>query len=48
MSMDYMDWFNAGELSECCGASVYNPADDKMGICEQCKEWCSITTQEEE
>lgn len=46
MSMDYMDWFSG--TSECCGASVYNPGDNEMGICEQCKEWCSMQYEEEE
>lgn len=40
--MEASDWFNAGEISNCCGAPVYNPGGNEMGICKECKEHCEI------
>ena len=47
MSMDASDWNESGSHSECCGASVINPADNEMGICSNCKEWCAIVNEDE-
>ena len=42
------DWFESNSHSDCCGAAVINPADDKMGICSDCHEWCEITVENEQ
>ena len=48
MSMDSTDFTTAGESSECCGASVYNDADEDFAICSECKEWAKVVKDETE
>ena len=48
MSMDGIDWFSESEVSNCCGAPVFNPSDDDTGICRDCGVWCSVEQKEEE
>ena len=38
MSTDIGDLYSG--FSSCCNAPVYSPADDDMGVCDKCKEWC--------
>ncbi len=44
--MEASDWFDPGEMSNCCGAPVYNPGGNDMGICSECKEHCEIEEEE--
>ena len=48
MSMSTNDWYESNSHSDCCGATVINPADAEMGICSDCREWCEIVAPEEE
>jgi hypothetical protein len=35
-------YYKIPEVSHCCGASVYNPADDLWASCNECKEMAQV------
>ena len=34
--------YDAEQISHCCSAPVYNPADDEYAMCEDCKDMALV------